>query len=722
MPDGLAVSMSTRRTFLTGPRLNVWQPVTRLSWKVLSQALRCQYPSSSFYRTGSERSCWIYGTRRVQRTPHALALQDRSEKLTYDQLNRRANKLAFFLQAQGVGPDKLVGVCLEPSAEMVVALLGIFKAGGAYLPLDLDYPRDRPSLMLADAQPVLVLTRQGLRQRLPEGQRLVCIDMDDEQWGNRSQANPISEVTPDHLAYVIYTSGSTGQPKAASLMHRGVVNLLADFQRRRPISPGDVCSWWTSPSFDVSVYEIFSPLLAGGCLDVIPLSVRLNSAALLEWLKTHAINSAYLPPFLLPDLAYWAEANPGSLTLRRLLVGVEPILYSLLTRILSQQSDLQIINGYGPNETTICSTLYEVKSSHLHSGITPIGRPAANTQVFLLDAHRNLIPIGAVGDVYIGGEGLARGYYRHPDLTAERFIESPFRPGERLYRAGDLARYLPDGNLIYMGRVDTQVKLHGMRLELGEIEAALHQHPKVKQAAVMLQEQPSGTKSLVAYIIPNQLPLNANNLRHDLIQRLPQTMIPIAFVMMDSFPLTPTGKLDRKAFPLPDHTLARPENRYRAPQTATEQSLVMIWQQVLQVERVGLEDNFFELGGDSILSVHVVAKARELGLQINPQAIFQMPTIAELSVLVDQARATHHRWDIPALGERIPLTPIQAWFFLSKIFRIRSIGTSRSCSRQIEHLTQITCVRRFLRLFGVMMLCGCALPKQNRDGNRLLWF
>lgn len=601
----------------------------------------------------------------VEQTPEIMAVASREEQLTYSQLNQRANQLAYFLLEQGVGPDILVGVCLEPSVQMVVALLGILKAGGAYLPLDPTYPEKRLAFMLADARPALLLTCKALRPGLPDFKGImVDLDAGEDRWRTQSQTNLASPITPDHLAYVIYTSGSTGQPKGVALAHRGVVSLLTDFQMRQAIQPGDACSWWTSPGFDVSVYEIFSPLLAGGSLQVMPENIRLDAPRLLDWLQTYRIRSAYLPPFHLEDFAVWLQSHPDISSLQRLLVGVEPIPDALLTRIRAQLPTLSILNGYGPTETTICSTLYEVDPAHRYPGNTPIGRPVANTHIYLLDRALNPVPVGVVGDLYIGGVGLAQGYLNQPELTAQRFIQSPFHPGERLYNSGDLARYLPDGTLIYVGRSDTQVKLNGVRIELGEIESTLIQYPLVKQAAVLLHEQPSGGKHLVAYVVPNQdLSPSLDDLRRFLNQRLPHAMVPSAYVVLDVFPLTSSGKVDRKAFPIPQSLLPKQGTTHRAPQTNTEQILAAIWQQVLGIVHISMDDNFFEFGGDSIMSIQIVARAAEAGLHLSPHQVFQAPTIAGLAALADAPVITLKQGEEESIGGLIPLTPIQSWFF-----------------------------------------------------------
>ncbi len=601
----------------------------------------------------------------AERTPETIAVASGEEQLTYHQLNQRASQLAHFLQAKGVGPDRLVGVYLEPSVQMVAAVLGVLKAGGAYLPLDPSFPEKRLAFMLADARPSLLLTRQGLRShRLDFGGAVVCVDTDEDHLRTQSRTNPVGHTTPDHLAYVMYTSGSSGQPKGVALAHRGAVSLLADFQRRQAINPGDPCSWWTSPSFDVSVYEIFSPLLAGGSLQVIPENYRLDTPRLLDWFQAHRIRSAYLPPFLLDEFAAWVESHPEVSSLRRLLVGVEPIPDALLTRLSTHLPALCIINGYGPTETTICSTLYVVDPAHPHAGNTPIGRPASNTRIYLLDHALQPVPVGAVGEIYIGGVGLAPGYLNRPELTAQRFITSPFRSGERLYRTGDLARYLSDGNLMFVGRSDSQVKIRGVRIELGEIEATLTQHPGVKQAAVVLYEPPSGGKHLVAYVVPaDEAPPTPEELRQFLNQRLPHAMVPAAYVVVDVFPVTPTGKVDRKAFPVPLNLKPRQGNTYRAPQTNAEHILVAIWQQVLGVEPIGVDDNFFELGGDSILSLQIVARAAEAGLHLTLQQFFQFPTVAGLAAQAATDLPARKQATPEKIHGAIPLTPIQHWFF-----------------------------------------------------------
>ena len=648
--------------------------------------------------------------RQAELAPETLALVASDTRLTYRTLNQQANQLAHYLRQQGVGPDTPVALLCTRSAQALIGLLAILKAGGAYTPLDASYPDERLAFMLRDSAATLLLTERGLEERLmrlratgDEGAlssvRVLFLDGDDadvRMIAAQSKDNPPCVVTPDHLAYLIYTSGSTGQPNGVALSHRGVVSLLSDFQRRGPLSSGDACSWWTSLSFDVAVYEIFSAWLAGATLHVIPEQIRLVASALFEWLRTHRIRSAYLPPFLLADYARWLDAHPGAAALQRLLVGVEPIPEHVLMSICAQLPDLCLLNGYGPSETTICSTLNQVATAP--SGVratsdaaaihqrTPIGRPVANTQVYLLDRERQPVPLGVVGEVYIGGVGLARGYWRRPALTAERFVPDPFsvqpdgQPGARLYRTGDLARMLPEGNLEYVGRRDSQVKLRGYRIELGEIEAALAQHPNVKQAAVLLRQDDDaspGDTRLVAYLTPIQEPTPApDDLRRFLAQRLPHAMMPSVFVVVDAFPLTPSGKVDRRALAAPSPQppeqarAASATSAYQTPRTDVERILAMLWQEALGVERVGVKDNFFELGGDSIMGIQIIARAADAGLHLTPRHIFEAPTVAELAALaeapaeapVEASASTASQPEQGILEGEVPLTPVQRWF------------------------------------------------------------
>jgi amino acid adenylation domain-containing protein/non-ribosomal peptide synthase protein (TIGR01720 family) len=602
----------------------------------------------------------------VEKTPHAVAVVNGNDQLTYTELNKKANQLAQLLIDKGVKKDVFVGIYLESSILMIVAILGILKAGGAYLPLDPSLPKKRLDFIIADAGPALIITREKLNKELSElSDSVICLDSEYDKLNTQTHSNPFLNNDPDQLAYAIYTSGSSGRPKGVMLAHRGVVNLLADFQRRQAIQPGEQCSWWTSPSFDVSVYEIFSSLLAGGSLYIIPEKIRLIAPDLFAWFIENQIHSAYLPPFLIEDFAKWLKNHPGVSFLRRLLLGVEPIPDLLLRSISKQLPDLCLLNGYGPSETTICSTLYQVEPDNIHPGNTPIGKPIANTKIYLLNEALQVVPREMVGEIFIGGVGVARGYINQTELTTDRFIPSPFIEGDNLYRTGDLARFLPDGNLQFIGRVDSQVKFHGMRIELGEIEMILSQHPLVKQAVVLLVDHPAASgKQLSAYVIPtNEVTPTSAELTQFMHQQLPHVMVPTAYKFMESFPLTPSAKIDRQALRKTDSL--SPDQIFPSglANTEKEKILVSIWQQILGLENISIEDNFFELGGDSIMSILVVIHAEEAGLKIIPQNIFQAPTIKQLAALAEFDDPSQDQEEGIRESGRLYFTPIQHWFF-----------------------------------------------------------
>ena len=458
----------------------------------------------------------------VMRTPDEIAVAFEDRQLTYQKLNQKANQLAHHLRILGVKSEVLVGIFLERSPLMVVGLLAILKSGGTYVPLDPNYPKERLAYMFSDAQMPILLTTSELVAQLPENhQQVICLDTDWENIAQQSQEDPQHEATAENLAYVLYTSGSTGKPKGVCCHHLGVVNLLEDFEQKKPLCVGDRCSWWTSLSFDVSVYEIFSPLLVGGTLHIVPESLRYEASSFFQWLDEQQISSAYMPPFMLNDFAEWLKQNSHNCALQRLLVGVEPIIEQLLVTITQQIPDLQIINGYGPTEATICATLYPVSPDSTHDKNTPIGKPVQNTEIYLLDSQLKPVPANESGELYIGSIGLARDYLNRPELTAEKFIANPFKDSQfkRLYKTGDLARYLPapkdtaesddllpqtqthNGNLEFLGRMDHQVKMRGFRIELEEIETALRQHAEVQETVVLVREDSPGNKRLVAYIV-----------------------------------------------------------------------------------------------------------------------------------------------------------------------------------------------------------------------------
>jgi amino acid adenylation domain-containing protein len=460
----------------------------------------------------------------VEQNPEIIAVKFEGEELTYRELNEKATQLAAYLQSLGVQPDVLVGLCVERSVEMIVGILGILKVGGAYVPVDPIYPSERIKFMLEDANISILLTQQHLLENLPKTvDQIICLDQEVSQV---SFVFSPSSVSPQNLAYVIYTSGSTGTPKGVCCHHTGVINLMEEFQRRQPIEAGDHCSLWTVSSFDASVQEIFSALLFGGTLYIVPDAIRSDTHAFIQWLKDCEIHSAFILPFMISELAKWLENPENSLPLKRLSVGVEPIYEPLLVAIAEQLPAVKIVNGYGPTEATICSTLYSVNSQNKLERNTPIGKPVQNTQIYILDAYLQPVPIGIPGEIYIGGVGVTKGYLNRPELTAERFISNPFvedgglgswgvgeieelsshsslvtRHSSLLYKTGDLAKYLPDGNIEYLNRIDQQVKIRGFRIELGEIEAVLNQHSTVESSIVVARNESSGNQQLVGYIV-----------------------------------------------------------------------------------------------------------------------------------------------------------------------------------------------------------------------------
>jgi amino acid adenylation domain-containing protein/non-ribosomal peptide synthase protein (TIGR01720 family) len=597
---------------------------------------------------------------RVAESPDSTALVFGEEELTYAELNRRANRLAHHLRALGVGPEVLVGLCLERSVEMVVGLLGILKAGGAYLPLDPSYPVERLSFMLADAAAPVLLTQARLADELPAGwAQVVCLDEDwDTSIAGESAENPAAAASPDNAAYVIYTSGSTGRPKGVVVQHRGLCNLAEAQIRDFEIEPHSRVLQFASLSFDASVSEVFTTLIAGATLCVPAPEVPLHGDSLVGLLREQSITTVTLPPSVLMATAY--AALPA---LKTLVVAGE----ACPPEVVARWSDgRRFLNAYGPTEATVCATVCEKPG---REGRPPIGRPIANAAVYLLDSQAQPVPVGVAAELHIGGAGLARGYLNRPALTAEKFIPDPFsaEPGARLYRTGDLARHLPDGNIEFLGRIDHQVKVRGYRIETGEVEAALMQSGGVRQCVVVARDDAAG-KRLVAYVVSEEgSALNVSEAREWLKERVPEYMIPAAFVSLSELPLNANGKIDRARLPEPGGE--RPELReaYAEPTGEAEHVLARIWSEVLGVERVGVDDNFFSLGGDSILSIQIIARANQAGLRLNPKHIFEHQTIAELAAVAGTAPAV-----VSEQGEvrgEVALTPIQRWFFARRLPR-----------------------------------------------------
>jgi len=574
----------------------------------------------------------------VEKTPDAVAVVFEEQKLTYRELNSWANQLAHYLQFKGVGAEVLVGICVERSLEMIVGLLGILKAGGAYVPLDPNYPIERIAYMLENSQASVLLTQKKLVAGLPENQaQIICLDSDWNLVSQESDLNLNCTASEENLAYVIYTSGSTSKPKGVAMKHLALSNLILWQRSNTTISTTARTLHFAPISFDVSFQEIFSTWCGGGTLVLISEEVRRDSVALLHLLRAKQIERLFLPFVALQQLAETAKTLgliPKSL--REVITAGEQLqITPAIAHFFSQLKDCSLHNQYGPSETHVVTAFTLTGSSKNWSALPPIGRPIANTQIYILDRFAQPLPLGIPGELYIGGVCLARGYLNRPELSAERFITNPFsqEEGSRLYKTGDLARYLPDGNIEYLGRIDNQVKLRGFRIELGEIEVTLAQHPNLRQTAAIVREDSPGDKRLVAYVCPNQGQiLTSGQLRRFLEEKLPDYMIPGIFIIMEAFPLTPSGKLDRKALPAPDASSLIRETSLIAPRDSVELQLAEIWSEILGVFPIGVHDNFIELGGDSLLATKIIGLVRdrfEVELPLN--YLFEYPTVAELA-------------------------------------------------------------------------------------------
>ncbi|HEX7242948.1 MAG TPA: amino acid adenylation domain-containing protein, partial [Longimicrobiaceae bacterium] len=572
----------------------------------------------------------------ARRTPFATAVEWEGGSLAYAELEIRANRLARHLLRLGVGPGSRVGVCMERSPELVVALLGTLRAAGAYVPLDPGYPVERLAYMVGDAAPAVLLTQERLLDRLPGGAAaVVALDGDVAELARGSAEPPAVEVSPDDLAYVIYTSGSTGRPKGVAVPHRALANHVRWMQDALSLGPDDRVLQKTPTSFDASVWEFWAPLVAGATLVLARPDGHRDPAYLAEALAGEGITVLQAVPSLLSALL--EEDLSGAASLRRLFCGGEA-LPAELARTARERTGAELYNLYGPTEACIDTTWARYDGEGGGSGV-PIGRPITGARVHVLDAEANPAPIGVPGELCVGGEGLARGYLGRPELTAERFVPDPFSPeaGGRLYRTGDRARWLASGELEFLGRIDQQVKLRGFRIEPGEIEAALLGEPGVREAAVVVREDAPGDPRLVGYVVPAAgATLPAAELREGLRRRLPEHMVPGAVVVLDALPLTPAGKLDRRALPAP---AGAGEEGYAAPRTPTEEVVAGIFAEVLGAERVGAQDNFFELGGHSLLATRVVARvAPALGIELPLRVLFEAQTVAGLAARIDAAR------------------------------------------------------------------------------------
>jgi len=604
---------------------------------------------------------------RVKQTPDAIALTCDDKSLTYGEVNRLANRLAHRLSGFGIGADSLVGLSLERTNYLVVAILAILKAGGAYLPIDLAYPAERLKFIIEDAQATLLVTEKKLASAMPKTHaELICIEDGIREDGPASFDQDLSTASDlDNLAYVIYTSGTTGKPKGTLITHRNVVRLFSSTQHWFHFDQNDVWTLFHSTAFDFSVWEIWGALLYGGRLVVVPYLTSRSPEAFYELLVRERVTVLNQTPSAFRQLITAEEVAPSqTLSLRYVIFGGEALEMQSLKPWFDRHGDRQpqLVNMYGITETTVHVTYRPLSQRDLDSG-SVIGSPIPDLQLYILDSRKRPVPLGIAGEMYVGGAGLARGYLRHPDLTAQKFVDDHLssNPHGRLYRTGDLARLLPGNEIEYLGRIDDQVKIRGFRIELGEIEHVLRQLPEVREVCVMARENSPGAKQLVAYIVSSAAQPNLTELREVLRKKLPEYMVPAAFVFMAALPLTNNGKVDRKALPAPETERPQLADSFVGPRNAVEQKLTRIWSKVLRLERVGIDDNFFELGGDSILSIQIIANARREGLRLTPTQLFENQTIRELAlgaVPIEKTQAVQEN-----LSGEFALTPVQHWFF-----------------------------------------------------------
>jgi amino acid adenylation domain-containing protein len=588
----------------------------------------------------------------VSKTPDAPAVLFEDKTLTYRQLNAKANQLANYLHKLGVGPETLIGLCIERSIEMIVGILGVLKAGGAYIPFDPTYPKARLNYMLVDSRTPVLLTQEKLLKQLEVAElQTVCLDT---EWGKICQEceeSPTSKVAPDNLAYMIYTSGSTGRPKGTLLQHQGLCNFVWEYIKTLKLGSGNRFLQFASISFDASVAEIFPTLASGATLYLIGRETAMAPAKLYEFLRDQAITVAILPPAIL-SLCQGRDLS----ALKSIVSAGESCSIEIVAKWAPGR---HFFNGYGPTETTVGPTRYFVNAHTQTEENIPIGRPIPNMQVYILDSNLNQVPIGVPGELYIGGVGLARGYFKRPDLTAEKFVPNRFSegPGARLYRTGDLARYRADGNIEFLGRIDHQVKIRGFRIETGEIEATLRGHPAVSDAVVVAQQDGLGNSRLVAYVVPDKTDKERHKVDsfigqlHEYVgQKLPDYMVPSVFVKLDALPLTPNGKVDRKALPAPDMSRSDLLGDYVAPQTLLEKKIAEIMAEYLAIDRVGLRDNFFELGGHSLIATQIISQIwKTFNVDLSFSQLFESPTVAGMAASCEANRQKRKELTFPPI-------------------------------------------------------------------------
>ena len=580
----------------------------------------------------------------VERTPSAVAVISEQEQVSYQELNRRANQVAHYLRRAGVGAEVRVGVCMERGVEMVVGILGILKAGGAYVPLDPGYPAERLAFMMKDAQIQVLLTQQHLLNALPRHETVtICYDTECERIALEPEDSVVNEVGEENLSYVIYTSGSTGRPKGVAMSHRSLVNLIHWQINTFAHTSGWRTLQFAAFSFDVSFQEVFSTLCSGGVLVLTTEQVRRDSEKLLHYLNEMNVGRIFLPPVAFQQLAETSVKQvirPSSV--REVIMAGEQLKVAGPVRAFLAKAKCDTVrNQYGPTESHVVTEL--ILHGHTHDWPTfpSIGKPIANARIYILDSNLQLVPIGVAGQLHIGGVGIARGYLNRPALTAEKFIPDPFseEPGARLYKSGDLARLLPDGNIEFLGRVDHQLKIRGFRVEPGEVEAAIEKHPAIRQAVVIAKENVTSDRQLVAYVVclPEQT-FTVSEMNHFLREFLPEYMIPSAFVELNELPLSPNGKVDRQSLPTPEGSRPKLEEDFVAPRNSIEETIAGIWREILGLKQVGIYDNFFDLGGHSLMATQVISRLRN-AFQVESlplRRLFETPIIAELVTAVVQ--------------------------------------------------------------------------------------
>ncbi len=567
-------------------------------------------------------------------TPDAVALVANGQALSYHELNRCANQLAHYLQLLGVGPNTLVALCVERSLDMVVGLLGILKAGGAYVPLDPAYPPERLAFMLEDSAVPILVTYQHIANQLPiQELRLVCFDTNSLVLAAQSESEPDAKATADDLAYVIYTSGSTGRPKGVQITHKSLLNLVFWHQKAFSVTSSDRATQVASPAFDATGWELWPYLTSGASVYLPDEETRLSPILLRDWLVERQITITFLPTSLAESVM--ALEWPSNTTLRFLLTGAD-----VLHRYPSPALPFVLVNNYGPTEATVVATSGQVLPVEHPERPPSIGRPIANTQIYLLDEQLRQVPLGEPGELYIGGVGLAKGYLNRPDLTAERFIPHPFssRAEARLYKTGDLARFLPDGQIAFLGRNDQQIKIRGYRIEPAEIVAVLNEYPAIQTSLVIAREDTPGDKRLIAYLVLRAgVHVTASSLRETLSVHLPDYMIPTNFVVLEALPLTPNGKIDRAALPTPNASNMLQDEKLVSATTPLEEWLTKMVATMLGLKQVGIDQNFFLLGGHSLLATQIIMQVNEaFGVNLPLRTLFDAPTVRQLTKEIEQ--------------------------------------------------------------------------------------